>query len=122
MSSSLARYPRHALISKRNPIHLRLDHIIFIGNEEDTVVCLVHLRMARRSRSKRAGAIYTPVAARHLLQLFTSEIVNVVVAEPGALARPQKPLAVGEKIKIVAEVHPVFVRLAQNEEHTSELQ
>src|ERR1700757_5203840 len=103
MSASLARNPRHALISQRNPIHLCLDHIIFIGNEEDTIVRFVHLRMARRSWPESAGAVDAPIAARQLLQLFTGEIVNVVMPKPSTLTRPQESLAVREKIKIVAE-------------------
>src|SRR5580765_3198611 len=70
--------------------------------------------MACRSRPKGAGTINAPIAARQLVQLLTGQIVNVVVAKSSALARPQKPFAVREKIKVVAEVDPILIGLSQN--------
>src|ERR1700690_4337050 len=74
----------------------------------------VHSRMARCAWPKTACACNSPVAAGQLGQLFAREVVEIIVAEASALARPEKALSIREKVQVVADVHPILVRLGEN--------
>ena len=107
------RDARQAFIIQRDPIEIRLAYIVFIADEINVAALFVHRRMICGARPKTAQIGNPPVAAGQLHQLLTGIVVHIKMPVTASLAGPQKPLTVREKIKIVADVDPIFVGLGQ---------
>src|SRR5271156_3482673 len=66
------------------------------------------------ARAEAAEIGNRPIAAGELREFFAGTIVEIEMAVAGAFAGPQKASVVGEKVKIVADVDPVFVGLGED--------
>src|SRR6202045_1397539 len=76
----------------------------FRGGEVDKALRFIY-RIDRRD---------FPLTLGELRKLFALEVIEIQVAIPAALARPQEALAIAEEIKVVAEVDPIGVIFAEN--------
>ena len=112
--SRLARNARDAFVLKREAIKLRIAHVVLVRKKINIAARFVNRRMAGCAGTDAAVAGDAPVAAGQLIELLSGKVVKIIVAEAAALARPQKSFVVREKIKIEAQVDPVFVCFSEN--------
>ena len=89
---------------KRDAVELPLDGTLLRGGEIDLAVLFVHA----------GDALDFPIAVGELSELLARQIVEIEMAESGALAGPQKALPVGEEMQVVADIDPVFVLFGEH--------